>query len=178
MPQDASKKNKLFTPKNIAIIAVLLAAEIILSRFLSISTPIMKIGFAFLPMAIAAGTLGTGSAVIVGGMGDFLGAILFPIGPYFPGFTLTACLRGLCFGLFLNKSAGIKRIVPAVLINELVGSVLLNSLWISILYGNAFIGLLPTRLLQAAVMSVVQVACLLLVFTKGRRFMKYSAASY
>ena len=60
------------------ILAMLTAAEIVLNRFLSINTWNMKIGFSFVPVVIAAVLLGPAYAAIVGALGDFLGAILFP----------------------------------------------------------------------------------------------------
>ena len=40
--------------RKITTIALLIAVEILLSRFLSIATPIVKIGFSFLPIAMIA----------------------------------------------------------------------------------------------------------------------------
>lgn len=159
-------------PKNLAMMAVLLAAEIILSRFLSLSLPFVKIGFAFIPIAVAARMLGTAEAVTVAMLGDFLGAILFPIGPYFPGFTLTAGLRGLSNALFFHKTANLPRIAASVAVNEVIGSILLNTLWISMLYGSPFLTLLPTRLLQSAVMVAVQIPLLWVLFTKSGKLLE------
>lgn len=39
--------------KNIAYLSMFIAMEVILSRFLSIQTPIVKFGFSFLPIAAA-----------------------------------------------------------------------------------------------------------------------------
>ena len=159
-----SKKSKIL---NLAIIGVLLAMEIILSRFLSISMWNMKIGFAFIPVVIAARRFGAPHAMIIGGLGDFLGAILFPIGAYFPGFTLTAVLTGLCTAVFIHKKCSLKRIIMSVAINQVVGSLILNSLWISILYQSPFWALVPTRIVQTVVMTVVQVVVMQLIFVKG-----------
>ncbi len=90
-----------FTTKTLTLSALLAALEIVLSRFLSISAWNTKIGFAFVPVALAALLLGPLNAGIVAALADFLGALLFPVGPYFPGFTLTAFLMGLCYGVFL-----------------------------------------------------------------------------
>ena len=74
----------------IITLGILIAAEIILNRFFSVNTWNLKIGFSFVPVVLAAILYGPLSGGIVGGLGDFLGAILFPVGPYFPGFTITA----------------------------------------------------------------------------------------
>ena len=81
-----------FIAADLTCLALLTAMQVVLSRFLSFNTLSLKIGFAFLPVAIGAAVLGPVGGAIVGGLGDFLGAVLFPIGPYFPGFTLTTLL--------------------------------------------------------------------------------------
>ena len=154
---------KKFRTKEITLIAVLTAIEIVLSRFLSINAWNIKIGFNFVPVAAAAILLGPVEAGIVAALGDFVGAILFPIGAYFPGFTLTAFLTGLCFGLFLHRERSPLRILTAVIINQLLLSLLLNSLWISVLYGSPFLPLLGTRSIQCAVLFVLQFGILLFI---------------
>ncbi len=104
----------------IVILAFLTALDIILERFLSISVWNMRIGFAFLPIAIAGVLYGPVPAALVGAAGDILGMLLFPSGPYFPGFTLTAALTGAVFGIFLYNKLTVKRIIGAVAVNQLV----------------------------------------------------------
>jgi len=138
-------------------LAFLTALEVILSRFLSINFWNVKIGFSFVPIVIAAMLFGPVPAGIVGALGDFLGATLFPIGPYFPGFTFTAFLTGLVFGVFLYKKQTILRTVSAVLIQQIFLSLLLNTYWISVLYSSPYVPLLKTRLIQVAVLGPVQI---------------------
>lgn len=144
----------------LALMALLVAAEVVLSRFLSFAVWNMKIGFAFLPVALAAVLLGPVRAGVVGAVADFLGAVLFPIGAYFPGFTLTAFLMGAVYGLFLYQHLSFLRVVGAVAVNQLLLSLLLNTLWISILYGSPYGPLFVTRLTQCAILIPVQ--CLVL----------------
>ena len=137
--------------------ALLTAFEIVLSRFLSISAWNIKIGFAFVPVAIAALLLGPLWAGITAALADFLGAMLFPVGPYFPGFTLTAFLMGACYGLFLHRKQSLVRVLGAVAVHQFVLSLLLNTLWISLLYDSPFGPLLVSRLPQCALLTAVQV---------------------
>lgn len=152
-----------FTTRTLTVMALLTALEIVLSRFLSISTPYTKIGFAFVPVAVAGILLGPLCAGVVGALADVLCAVLFPIGAYFPGFTLTAFLMGLCYGLFLKGKQSFPRILGAVAVHQLVLSLLLNSLWISVLYGSPYRPLLLTRLPQCAILSAVQLALIPLI---------------
>ena len=100
-------------------------------------------------------------------MGDFLGALLFPSGAYFPGFTLTAVLTAACTAFFIHKNATFLRVTLSVIINQIFGSVLLNSLWISLLFGKGYWGLLPGRIIQAGVMTVLQIVLTYFLFGKN-----------
>ena len=141
----------------LVILAMLLALEVILTRFLSITLPIVRIGLGFLPIAVAAILYGPVWAGLLYAMGDFIGAQLFPVGPYFPGFTLTCFLVGVIYGVFLyKKEITWLRCALAAGVSLLLCTLLLNSLWISILYGKAFMGLLPARAVEAAIMLPVQ----------------------
>lgn len=146
-------------------LALLVAVEVILSRFLSISTPINKIGFAFVPLALAGTLYGPWAGLGVGAVADLLGATLFPSGPYFPGFTLTTALKGLVFGLCLHNSrAGNWRAITlAVCINAIVFSLGLNTLWIHMLYGSPYHILLISRIVQELVVIPVQIVVLRVV---------------
>lgn len=144
--------------------ALLIALEIVLSRFLSLSAWNTKIGFAFLPVAAAALLLGWLEAGLVAALADLLGALLFPVGAYFPGFTLTAFLMGAVYGLCLHDRQSIPRLLLAVALHQLVLSLGLNTLWISVLYGSPYLPLLVSRLPQCAILSAVQLALLPLLF--------------
>lgn len=143
--------------KTMVFVALLVAVEVVLSRFVSIPTQFVKIGFAFVPLALCGMCFGPWWAALCGGLADFLGAILFPIGPYFPGFTLSNALVGLVFGLCLYKRySGWKHIAVAVGINNFVISLFLSTYWLHLLYGSPYLGLLPVRLAQNCVMVVLE----------------------
>lgn len=142
---------------------ILTAMEIILSRFISISAWNIKIGFGFLPIAIAAMLLGPMKGGIVGALSDFLGAVLFPIGVYFPGFTLTAFSTGVVLGVLLHKKQTSARIFLAVSINQLIFSLVVNTYWISILYGSPYSPLFLTRIIQTAILIPVQFVTIFIV---------------
>lgn len=150
----------MFKPntKMMVTMGVLLATEIVLTRFVSFTTWNMRIGFGFVPVVLTAILFGMVPAAIVAALGDFLGALLFPVGPYFPGFTLTAALTGLTFGFFLYKKNSVVNTALAVGIVQFVLGLLLNTWWIHVLYGSPFAALLATRVVQAALLTVVQFA--------------------
>lgn len=78
--------------KKIILSALLLATLFILSRILSIKTSLFVISLSFIPIMISAIYLGPKYTALIAGLGDLIGAILFPFGAYFPGFTITAVI--------------------------------------------------------------------------------------
>ena len=145
----------------VAAQAMLVAIHIVLSRFLSINAWNLKIGFTFVPVFAAAYFFGPLPAALVGGLGDFLGAILFPIGPYFPGFTLNCALTGVIFGLLLHRRQTLPRVVAATILNQFGLSQFVTTLWISILYGAPYWANFVARVPQTALLTVLELAVIL-----------------
>ena len=151
--------------KSISIIGILVAMEIILARF-SIHTWNLKIGFSFIPVVVAAIFYGPVTAGLVGAIGDIMGYILFPVGAYFPGFTLTAFVTGMIFGFFLRKSQSVLNVVLAVLCVQIFVSQFMDTYWISFLYGSPYWALFATRIYQTAAMIAVEIISTLLIVKK------------
>lgn len=143
--------------RRIVLLGLLTALEIVLTRFLSVNTEIFKIGFGFLAVALAGWFFGPIGGMIVGGLGDLIGALLFPVGAYFPGFTVIAVLEGALYGFFLCPRYGFSlhpkasrrwglggflskqnspRILVAVLLKHGVCSQFLSTLCVWFLYSN------------------------------------------
>lgn len=167
-----------FDVKKLIQIGLLIAIEVILTRFCSIQTPIVRIGFGFLPIAIIAMMYGPLSAGIAYTIGDLLGVALFPSGAFFPGFTLTSFLTGVVYGVFLyNKPKTWPRIIGAVLTVCLVLNLGLDTYWLSIMMGKGYVALLPTRIMKAALMIPVQSLIIGIIWKKVViKFVKVSHA--
>ena len=141
------------TVRLITFTALLVALGVILDR-LSLLNPGWKIGFGFIPVVVAAVLYGPAVSAIVYGLSDLLAALLFPIGPYFPGFTVCAAVMGAVYGVFLyNKRARFfPNIVLPTVINCLIG-LFVNTIWVSILYDSkAYWGWFVYRLPQYAIL--------------------------
>ena len=151
-----NKTEKKLNIKLLVTISILVALHVILSRFFSINAWNIRIGFAFIPIFVAAYLHGTLAAGTVAGIADVLGAILFPSGPFFPGFTLTSILTGIIYGVLLNKQQTKLRIAVAVLLDALICTIALNSLWITLLYDTPYLALVSTRVIQSAVTMPVE----------------------
>lgn len=148
------KKN---STRTLAQLAVLIALEVVLSRFLSINLWSNKIGFAFVPVAVTAMLYGPLTTGVTAAIADVIGAALFPSGAFFPGFTLTAFLNGIVYSLAFHKRRTAPRILLGVIARELGFSLFLNTLWISVMYGSPYFPLLiGSRLWQCLIMVPVQ----------------------
>lgn len=157
--------------KKIILTAILLTMQIILSRFLSIKTPILKISFAFVPTMLCATWLGFKWTILLNVLGDLIGATLFPTGPYFIGYTISTAIAGLIYGLLLYKKNAdsikekkyILRVVISVVLVSVIVNMGLNTLWTSITAGKAFKVLFMTRIAKQLVMIPIHIAVILFV---------------
>lgn len=151
--------------KKIILTAVLLSMLIVLSRFLSIKTPITKISFGFVPTMLCAIWLGPKWTVLLNVLGDLIGATFFPTGPYFVGYTISTAIAGLIYGIFLFKKEEdsykdlefIIRLIIATVFVAVIVNMGLNTLWTSMTTGKAFKVLFVTRVTKQLIMIPVHV---------------------
>ena len=151
----------------IVLTSVMIALNIVLERFLTFHIESNHYSVSIITIAFAAVCLGTPYAVTVAALGDIIGAVLFPIGAYFPGFTLTNILTALCLCLFIGKKVTVLGSIVSILINKAVGTLILNSIWVSVLYKggiDAFPAYMITRIPQAIIMFLIESVILILVF--------------
>ena len=152
---------------------MLVAVHVLLSRILSVNAWNIKIGLAFLPVYAAAYLYGPWVAALVGGIGDLVGALAFPIGPYFPGFTLSCALTGVIFGLLLKGGKPFKSVVLAAAADQVIVGLLMYTFWISLLYGSPFLQLMEIRSVQAAIMFVLETVVIRLMDVPMKKAAEY-----
>lgn len=145
--------------KKIILSALLLASAIVINRFLSINTSIVSIGFTFVPLMLAGIILGWKYSLVIAALTDLIGALLFPFGSYFVGYTISSALTGLVYGLLLYRKDEFKvdkKFMISLIIAILIVCVFinggLNTLWIVITMKKAFLAILPTRVLKQLLM--------------------------
>ena len=166
--------------RGIAIVGILMAMTIALGR-IGITTPILRITFSFLPNALIGILFGPWVGGVAAALSDVLGFIIGGgVGGFFPGFTLSAFLSGLAYGVFLHKKKVTKkRVFMAVAFNTLFVNLTLNTLWLYILTQNPIAVILPPRLVQNAIMSVVRFLSIWFIANNKQLrkvYMKYSTA--
>ena len=181
----ASKKPNTYT---MVTCALLIALHVVLGRFLSIQTPVVRVGFAFVPLAISGILFGPVYGAAVGGIADLLGYVVNPMGAYHPGFTLTNALAGAVYGLLLHRKEGAPRMtnsrflirsVIAVLITAIPLGLCLNTLWLTQILDKGYLVMLPVRALKEIVTGAVQLVTINLVrMVLVEPFLSRSAAAH
>ncbi len=164
-------KEKMSKSKKIILSALLLALLIILSRFLSIKTSLLSISFSFVPVILCAVWLGPKWTILVNALGDLIGAILFPFGSFFIGYTITKVVSGLIYGLLLYKKEEdtysdkqfIIRLIISTILVTLIANVGMNTLWLKITTGKAFIVLLSARIVKELVMIPIEIFTMIIL---------------
>ena len=172
---------KKLSLRGICHLGILVALEVVLNRFCSIQTPFLKIGFSFVPVMLGGMLYGPVGGAVVGGLGDMAGALLFPFGPYHPGFSICAAAMGWLYGRFLYLQAPANRdrvrlwpnIIVPVAVNCAVLGLLVNTVWISQLYGSkTYWGWLVSRIPQEVGLAVVKAALAPVLVQAARQLYK------
>lgn len=162
----SSSAKELTKIRSVCVCAMMLALRVVLGYFSNLTlavTPDVKIGFAFLPIAVAAMLCGPVCGMIVGGLGDLISFMLLPMGGYFFGWTLSGMLVGLLYGLFLYKCKHL--LVNLIICEVLIGiavEILLGSLWLLIQYQKAFLLMAGVRGLKT--LAAIPVETVLIFF--------------
>lgn len=150
----------------ICICAVMVALYVVLDMFQLQLAPQIVISFSFVPVAVSGWLFGAVPAMMVGGASDIMSFLIKPTGAFFPGFTLTAILMGLVFGVILDGAKGkdiwIRTVVSKTVVTILL-NIGLNTIWTSMLTGKAYMVLLYGRIVKNAVMLIPEIIVMALV---------------
>ncbi|MEI5993166.1 folate family ECF transporter S component [Candidatus Enterococcus mansonii] len=141
-----------------------IALQIVLGSLLSIQFLTLKISFAFIVTAISARFFRPFEVALISAVGYFLGMILFPKFPFFPGFILTAFLTGLVFGYAYSGQITVKKLLLTNFFVTFGLNLFLNSLWLNMLYGTSWDVLMSTRFIQQLIQFPVYCVTLFILF--------------
>ena len=160
--------------KNVRVLTtagMLLAISVVLGFFKIPITELIELRFSFLPIACGSMLFGPVVGGIMGAASDIMGFVARPTGPYFPGFTISAAIQGIVYGLILyKKPVTVRRIVTAQLIDTVLISLVLNPLWLSMLYGQGFWAVLTARMVKTAVMFPINTVLLMSLLKPAQRY--------
>lgn len=161
--------NELNKTRTLVVTALFIALNVTLDA-LNIRiqlTPQLRIGFGFLTSAMVGMLFGPVVAMMAGAAGDMMGYLFNNGGgAYFPGFTITAVLAGLIWGIALyHRPVTYRRAFCTKLVINLFLNIFLNSLWLKLLYGKGLLADLPMRIFKNVAMLPLE--ALMLVTVSG-----------
>lgn len=150
--------------KKIAIMAILLAVNVAVSFIFIPVGENLRIYFTFLITMIIAANFSFGECVLYAALEDIISFFIYPTGPFFIGYTITAVLSIAIYNLFLYKKVTLARIaISKALVNILI-NVGLGSLWSKILYSNSFIYYAAKSLLKNIVLLPFEIIAFWLIY--------------
>lgn len=118
--------------RNLTLMSVLIALNVILARF-EIGTAWLKISPAFFAAILMGYYLGPWWAAVAAAFADQIG-VLFSGGTNFLGFTLSAMVAAVIYGLFFyHQQVTVVRVFVAVFLVYLLVNTLMNTLWVVML---------------------------------------------
>ena len=154
-----------FSTRKLTALAMLTALNVVMAEVMKfpVIPKVLELSFGFLPIAVCGMLFGPLPTMAVAVVGDIVGALIFSGGDFFFGYTLTALLTGLFYGLFLHK-AGFSwgRLLLCQLLVSLVCYAGLNTLWAYTMGYGRSVQYMTTRLTVNAVAYPVYVGVLYL----------------
>ena len=176
-----STRSRLFTSRNLVMMAALIAMQIVLARFLSIQvSDTLRISFESIPVILAGMWLGPVPGAVVAVLADFLGTIIHGYGAWFPPLALGPMMVGILSGVStkyifrspLAENRDLWKVITTVLVvgilNSfcfgLIGSTLYSCIMVRqdpaifwILLGTNFVQRLATKPITIAVDTLMVV---------------------
>ncbi len=152
--------------KYLAIMAVFIALHVVVSSMYIPVAENLRISVAFLVTGIEGAIIGPAAALVSGALADLIGFMLFPSGPFFFGYTLTAMIGAMIWGMFLyNQKITVLKLACAKIILNYFVNVLMGSLWSSMLYSKGFLYYAANSLIKNTVLLPLEIIALVLVFS-------------
>ena len=145
--------------------AVLAALAVALNYVASINVgPYIKIGFSGIPNQLVDWLFGPVTGMIFAAALDVIKFALKPDGVFFFGYTLSAMIAALIYGIsYYKRPLNFWRVLITKAIVAVIVNVGLNTLWLSMQGGKAFFALLPLRALKNAIMTPIEAAIFYLI---------------
>lgn len=143
--------------KKIALLALLLALNVVLSFYFIPVGENLRVYFTFLISMFIASKYDLGTLIIYAIAEDLISFFIYPTGPFFIGYTITAVVSIILYYLFLHKEVNLKNVILAKLSVNIIANILLNSYWSKVLFGNAYIYYLGKSVIKNIVMIPIEV---------------------
>ena len=160
-----SSASKLRQTKYLAIMGIMIALRIAISFFHIPISNTLHISFGYLVVSIEAMILGPIASMVTGGIADIIQFMIYPQGPFFFGYTLTAMAGGFIYGLFFYRTkVPFWKILLAKLCINIFVNILMGSLWSSMLYSKGYVYYATRSLIKNATLLPIEVIALYVLF--------------
>jgi ECF transporter S component (folate family) len=161
----SSSANNLKSVKYLAIMAIFIALKTIMSGIYIPVAENLRIGISFTVVALEASIIGPVAGMLSGAITDIVGFMMFPSGPFFAGYTLSAVVNLLLYSLFLyRQKITILKLFMAKFSVSLISNVMLGSLWSAMLYSKGYIYYLTNSVIKNTILLPIEVIVLVLIF--------------
>ncbi len=134
-----------------------------------------KYGLSFIPIIFSSAALGPVLGGVVSGASDFLAVILRGEG-FLYGFSISAILKGLIYGVFLyKKPKNLLNTFLAVITAVVTVDLFLNSYWVQEFFGTPYRAAFISKLFTLPIYAAAQIIIMRLLFkVLGKEIQKIS----
>ncbi len=127
-----SKVKSFFAPRRLTTMAIFIALQIVLARFVGIQVSEgLRVSFEAIPIILAGIWLGPMAGFLVGLLSDFFGTLIAGYGVYFLPLAITPILNGvlpgLCYHYLFKDNMNFAKCIAMVIVTEIISSLLLGT---------------------------------------------------
>ncbi len=151
--------------RRLTFAALICALSVVVGALYVVVGDNLRVYFTFFVSAVGCAVYGPVLGMVVAVVTDTLNFLLFPSGPYFPGYMFSEMVAALIYGLFLyrRKITVLRLFCAKLLVNYLV-NVGLGSLWSQILYGKGYLYYLVKSLVKNSLLLPLEVMLMAALF--------------
>ena len=167
LPKINSSLSQLKNVKVLTFCGMMGALAIVLNYVATIRIgQYIRIGFSGLPNQVVDYLFGPWIGALFGAVMDFLKWFLSNDGDFYFGFTITAMVSAVIYGLFLYKRPlKVSNVILSQLCVKIFCNIGLNTLWLKMYHGQAFGAILPARIVSNAVMLPIDCVIMYMILT-------------
>lgn len=125
--------------RKMLILALLMAINVAISSIFIEVGPNLRLYFTYIVNMIVAANFSLPLVITYAIVEDFIAFFLFPSGPFFLGYTITAVAGCVIYHIFLHKEINLKNIIISKTLVNIFVNIGLNSLWSSMLFSKGYI---------------------------------------
>lgn len=125
--------------RKMLILALLMAINVAISSMFIEVGPNLRLYFTYIVNMIVAANFSLPLVITYAIVEDFIAFFLFPSGPFFLGYTITAVAGCVIYHIFLHKEINLKNIIISKTLVNIFVNIGLNSLWSSMLFSKGYI---------------------------------------